>query len=494
MAKILVIDDDRDICSLLNRFLTRKGYTVSENYKGKSSVEYLKENKPDLVLADFRLEDMDGTMLLQKIKEIYPDMPVIIITGYSDIKTAVEIMKAGAFDYVVKPLLPDEILMTIQKALTSHNSEASTVVEGSTEKAPTPSELHKKYLNPNGYIFGDTPEFKKILQQIRLVGPTNYSVIIYGESGSGKEAIANEIHRLSKRSTKPFVAIDCGALSKELAASELFGHEKGSFTGAIGQKTGSFEIANGGTIFLDEISNLPYDVQVSLLRVVQERKIRRVGGTKDIDLDVRIIIASNERLWDQTKTGKFREDLYHRFNEFSIEVPPLRERKQDIMLFANHFLEQTNQELGKHVKGLTPEVEEIFRDYVWHGNLRELKNVMKRATLLSEGTMIEARSLPFEISNYSKLQFENTGTGPDTPPSTETPTPLHTRKSPINFSETNLKAAALDVEYELIIEALKKCNFNKTKAAKLLNIDRKTLYNKMMQYQLLTHSQDSQNA
>ncbi len=325
------------------------------------------------------------------------------------------------------------------------------------------------------------------------MGPTNYSVIIYGESGSGKEAIANEIHRLSKRSSNPFVAIDCGALSKELAASELFGHEKGSFTGAIVQKTGSFEIANGGTIFLDEISNLPYDVQVSLLRVVQERKIRRVGGTKDIELDVRIIIASNERLWDQTKTGKFREDLYHRFNEFSIEVPPLRERKQDIMLFANHFLEQTNQELGKHVKGLTPEVEEIFRDYVWHGNLRELKNVIKRATLLSEGTMIEARSLPFEISNYSKLQFENAGTGPDSPPSTEVPTPLHTRKSNINFSETNLKAAALDVEYELIIEALKKCNFNKTKAAKLLNIDRKTLYNKMMQYQLLTHSQDSQN-
>ncbi|MEJ0103556.1 MAG: response regulator [Bacteroidota bacterium] len=180
MAKILVIDDDRDICSLLNRFLTRKGYTVSENYKGKTSIEYLKENKPDLVLADFRLEDMDGTILLQKIKEIYPDMPVIIITGYSDIKTAVDIMKAGAFDYVVKPLLPDEILMTIQKALTSHNNGSSAVTESNSQKAPTPSELHKKYVNPNGYIFGDTPEFKKILQQIRLVGPTNYSVIIYG--------------------------------------------------------------------------------------------------------------------------------------------------------------------------------------------------------------------------------------------------------------------------------------------------------------------------
>ena len=493
MAKILVIDDDRDICSLLNRFLSRKGYEVTENYKGKTSVEYLKENRPDLILADFRLEDMDGTALLQKIKEIYPDMPVIIITGYSDIKTAVEIMKAGAFDYVVKPLLPDEILVTIQNALTSHKGEMSTAGSEGGKTTTTPDQ-YNKYVNPNGYIFGDTPEFKKILQQIKLVGPTNYSVIIYGESGSGKEAIANEIHRLSKRSAQPFVAIDCGALSKELAASELFGHEKGSFTGAIGQKTGSFEIANGGTIFLDEISNLPYDVQVSLLRVVQERKIRRVGGTRDIELDVRIIIASNERLWEQTKKGKFREDLYHRFNEFSIEVPPLRDRKEDIMLFSNHFLQQTNKELDKHVKGFTPEVEEIFKNYVWHGNLRELKNVIKRATLLSEGTTIEARYLPFEISNYAKLQFENSGTGPETAPASEVPTGLHSRKSNINLSETNLKAAALDVEYELIIEALKKCNFNKTKAAKLLNIDRKTLYNKMMQYQLLTHSQDSQNA
>jgi two-component system response regulator HydG len=496
MAKILVIDDDRDICSLLNRFLSRKGYEVTENYKGKTSIEYLKENKPDLILADFRLEDMDGTALLQKIKEIYPEMPVIIITGYSDIKTAVEIMKAGAFDYIVKPLLPDEILVTIQNALTAHRNEAGgtgAAMQETTSNTTSPDQ-YNKYINPNGYIFGDTPEFKKILQQIKLVGPTNYSVIIYGESGSGKEAIANEIHRLSKRSAQPFVAIDCGALSKELAASELFGHEKGSFTGAIGQKTGSFEIANGGTIFLDEISNLPYDVQVSLLRVVQERKIRRVGGTRDIELDVRIIIASNERLWEQTKKGKFREDLYHRFNEFSIEVPPLRERKEDIMLFANHFLQQTNKELDKHVKGFSSEVEEIFKSYVWHGNLRELKNVIKRATLLSEGSMIEARYLPFEISNYAKLQFESAGAGPEAAPASDAPTGLHSRKSNINLSETNLKAAALDVEYELIIEALKKCNFNKTKAAKLLNIDRKTLYNKMMQYQLLTHSQDSQNA
>ena len=319
------------------------------------------------------------------------------------------------------------------------------------------------------------------------MAPTNYTVIIHGESGSGKEAIAQEIHKRSKRKNKPFVAIDCGALSKELAGSELFGHEKGSFTGALNQKTGSFELANGGTIFLDEIANLSYDIQVSLLRVVQERKMRRIGGTKDIDLDVRIIIASNERLWDATRKGKFREDLYHRFNEFSIDVPPLRQRPDDIMLFANHFLHQTNAELGKNVRRFSPEVENIFRTYVWYGNLRELKNVIKRATLLSDAEEIEASALPFEISNFNKLQFDPQAepipvTSSMMPPPTRVPEVSETTISR-PLSETTLKGASIDAEYEMILKALKKVNFNKSKAAKLLNIDRKTLYNKMKQYQ-----------
>jgi two-component system response regulator HydG len=262
----------------------------------------------------------------------------------------------------------------------------------------------------------------------------------------------------------------------------LFGHEKGSFTGALNQKTGSFELANGGTIFLDEVANLSYDIQVSLLRVVQERKMRRVGGVKDIELDVRIIIASNEKLWDSARKGKFREDLYHRFNEFSIDVPPLRQRPDDIMLFANHFLEQTNAELGKNLRRFSPEVENIFRNYIWYGNLRELKNVIKRATLLSDGEQVEASSLPFEISHFNKLQF-------DKQPEAQ-PAPVHTVVAPVeasdsarNLSETTLKGASIDAEYEMILKALKKVNFNKSKAAKLLNIDRKTLYNKMKQYQ-----------
>ena len=495
MQKILIIDDDRDMCLLLKRFLTRHGFEVLEAYSGKKALELLETVEPDLVMCDFRLEDMEGNVLLGKIKEKYPPVPVIIITGYSDIKIAVEVMKMGAYDYITKPLFPDEILVTIKKALeaaTTHDTgavhEKPVVQERSASSttppatAPAPSTGVKHTLVQSGeYIFGDTPTFRQILQQIDLVAPTNYSVIIYGESGSGKEAIAQEIHKRSKRKGKPFVAIDCGALSKELAGSELFGHEKGSFTGALNQKIGSFELANSGTIFLDEVANLSYDIQVSLLRVVQERKMRRVGGTKDTELDVRIIIASNEKLWDATRKGKFREDLFHRFNEFSIDVPPLRQRQDDIMLFANHFLQQTNAELGKHVTRFSAEVENIFRSYVWYGNLRELKNVIKRATLLSDGEQVEASSLPFEISHYNKLQFDKQ---PE-------PAAVHTvpntiddlAETPRTISETTLKGASIDAEYEMILRALKKVNFNKSKAAKLLNIDRKTLYNKMKQYQ-----------
>ena len=489
MQTILIIDDDRDMCLLLKRFLTRHSYEVLEAYNGKKALELLETVEPSLVMCDFRLEDMEGNTLLGKIKDKYPHLPVIIITGYSDIKIAVEVMKMGAYDYITKPLFPDEILVTIKQALESAKASDAVVapaVNGSrsddgVEKAAVVKEKGPSVTVSGEYIFGDTPVFRQILQQIDLVAPTNYTVIIHGESGSGKEAIAQEIHKRSKRKGKPFVAIDCGALSKELAGSELFGHEKGSFTGALNQKVGSFELANTGTIFLDEVANLSYDIQISLLRVVQERKMRRVGGVKDIELDVRIIIASNERLWDAVRKGKFREDLYHRFNEFSIDVPPLRQRPDDVMLFANHFLHQTNAELGKNVKRFSDEVEAIFRSYVWYGNLRELKNVIKRATLLSDGTEIEAASLPFEISHFSKLQF-------DKQPEPAAVNSVSTDVSEIaestrTISETTLKGASIDAEYEMILKALKKVNFNKSKAAKLLNIDRKTLYNKMKQYQ-----------
>jgi two-component system, NtrC family, response regulator HydG len=485
MKKILVIDDDRDICLLLNRFLSRRGYEVIEMYTGKKALAWLDTNQPNLVMCDYRLGDMDAMEMLTSIKNKYADLPVIIITGYSDMRTAVRVMKMGDYDYITKPLLPDEIIHTIQQAIDHSESLSAQPVPAKSkmntvDKAPTDTD---KITYSGNYIFGDSEPFRKILKQIALVAPTSYSVILYGETGSGKESFAQEIHKRSRRSSKTFIAIDCGALSKELAASELFGHEKGSFTGAMNQKIGCFELANGGTIFLDEVANLPYDVQVSLLRVVQERKMRRVGGTKDIELDVRILIASNEPLWNATRTGKFREDLYHRFNEFSIEIPPLRERREDIMLFATHFLKTTNEELGKQVKGFDPDVEEIFKKYIWFGNLRELKNVIKRATLLTEGDFIEARTLPFEISNYSKLQFaDQPGSGSANPVSTGVPE-TKTGNGKINLSESSLKEASIDAEYEMILQALKESNYNKSKAAQLLKIDRKTLYNKMTLYE-----------
>lgn len=499
MSKILVIDDDVDMCLLLKRFLTKNGYEVTLAHNGKKALEELENHEPNLVLCDFRLEDMDGKELLIKIKERYPRTPVIMVTGYSDIKVAVDVMKLGAYDYVTKPLFPDEILLSIKTALQKSAARPESINTSGTVILPEDDQKNNgrgKTITSGQYIFSDSLEFKNILKQIDLVSPTNYSILIYGESGSGKEAIAQEIHKRSKRKDMAFVAIDCGALSKELAGSELFGHEKGSFTGALNQKIGSFEIANGGTIFLDEVANLTYDVQVALLRVVQERKMRRIGGTKDIDLDVRIIIASNERLLDSARKGKFREDLYHRFNEFSIEVPPLRERKYDLMIFAKHFLKLTNDELNKNIRGFTPEVEAIFKTYVWPGNLRELKNVVKRATLLCDTDYITPTVLPFEITNFSKLQFgETPEEGPSTiqaklneapPPAVENtyiapaPEPVFTKQLEIN--EHSLKGASIDAEYEMIVEALRKANYNKSKAAKILNVDRKTLYNKMKQY------------
>jgi two-component system response regulator HydG len=518
MSKVLIIDDDLDMCRLLERFLTRNNFEVRFSHTGKKGLEEVQQFLPNVILCDFRLEDTDGKDLLLQIKSIMPEVPVIIITGYSDIKIAVEVIKHGAYDYVTKPLFPQEILITINKAIadsqTTPVSSAPIANQASEAGRLTPSAAeHAKKIKKTGnskYIFGDSREFRHILKQMDLVSPTNYSVIIYGESGSGKEVIAQEIHTRSKRRNAPFIAIDCGALSKELAGSELFGHEKGSFTGALNQKVGSLELANGGTVFLDEIANLPYDVQVSLLRVVQERKMRRIGGNKDIELDIRIIVASNEKLWEATKKGKFREDLYHRFNEFSINVPPLRERRQDIMTFAHFFLEHTNAELDKHVEGFKPEVEQIFKSYSWPGNLRELKNVVKRSALLADESYIDVTALPFELVNHSKLMFDTGAapvesygehqaryeepapvssgyireTQPPALPLQEEPPPVPhpLRSRPIEVNEHAYKTASIDAEYEMIVQALKKANYNKSKAAKLLNVDRKTLYNKMKQY------------
>jgi two-component system, NtrC family, response regulator HydG len=487
--RILVIDDDTDICLLLRRFLTKNGYEVAIAHTGEDGLAMLDTFNPDLVMTDFKLGDIDGVTILSRIKAKLPHVVVIIITGYSDIKVAINVMKQGAYDYITKPLFPDEILITLQKALAEAEEEKVVTENIHVAKATL---IPSKRTNPaTPYLFGEGPESQYLYRQVDLVAPTNYSVIIYGESGSGKEAVAQEIHKRSKRATGPFVAMDCGAISRELSASELFGHEKGSFTGALERKIGHFEMANGGTLFLDEVGNLPYDVQVSLLRVVQERRVRRLGGAKEIEIDVRIIVASNERLLEAARKNNFREDLYYRFNEFSIDVPPLRNRKTDIMIFAKFFLEKTNAELNKNVKGFKEDAEAAFMEYPWPGNLREMRNVIKRATLMAEGEWINALILPFELLNHKRLlklesSSDNNNYIPEPTPSYMPPVPQAVQINPPVVmvqpatSETvNLKVASSEAEYEVIINALRKVNFNKSKAAELLGIDRKTLYNKM---------------
>lgn len=465
MKKILIIDDEVNVALLLSKFLTRNGFDITTAATGSSGLEFLKNGSFDLVLCDFRLEDTDGREMLKSIKTDYPKTGVIIITGYSDIKMAVELIKMGAYDYITKPLYPDEILNTINKAFETHHAlvdapESITVTKPTNGKKPQ--------LPNNDFVVGSSKAAKELARQIELVAPTNYSVIILGESGTGKESAAKNIHLHSHRASMPFIAMDCGSLTKELAASEFFGHEKGSFTGALYTKIGHFEMANGGTLFLDEVGNLSYEIQAALLRTVQERKVKRIGSTKEIDLDVRIIIATNESLQEGILKGRFREDLYHRFNEFTIYMPALRDLGGDIMLLANHFLQTANQELGRNVTSFSPEVEECFLNYRWPGNIRELKNVVRRATLITEGDVIQIKALPLEISNYRSTPVYETV-------NIEALEPV----AMVKESKHDLKNAAQEAEYDTILKVLREVNFNKTKAAEILNIDRKTLYNKM---------------
>ncbi|RYG41312.1 MAG: sigma-54-dependent Fis family transcriptional regulator, partial [Chitinophagaceae bacterium] len=398
---ILIIDDDLDMCNLLSRFLTRKGFDVDVAHSGAKGIARFKEKTYDIVLCDFRLGDKDGKDILLEIKATSPKTIVLIITGYSDIKTAVDVIKLGAYDYITKPLIPDEVVNVLNEAL-NHPEEAAPHLATGQESSRGSS--RKQVVLNNEYLVGEAGATQDLYKQIEIVAPTNYSIILYGESGTGKEVIAKTIHSLSDRADKPFIAMDCGTLSKELAGSELFGHVKGAFTGALSDKEGHFELANGGTLFLDEVANLGIDIQASLLRVIQERKFKRVGGNKEMPVDVRIIVASNENLQDAYRKGKFREDLFHRFNEFSINLPPLRHRKKDIPLFANFFLQKAKAELNREIEDFDDEVMNMFIEYSWPGNLREFRNVVRRAVLLTKEGKISAKTLPWEITNPSALQ------------------------------------------------------------------------------------------
>lgn len=441
-SKILVIDDDTAFCVMLKTFLQKKGFNVTNAFTGQEGEEEIKKQTFDVVLTDIRLPDSDGLKILKLVKETSFDTQVILMTGYTDIKTAVNSIKDGAFDYVGKPINPDEILHTIGLALNKKSSK---------EKPEIKTQVKKPIQSPLSFVKGISSDSLRLHEHIGLVAPTNMSVLIIGDSGTGKEYIAQSIHLLSKRADKPFIAVDCGAIPKELASSEFFGHIKGSFTGAVNDKTGHFEAANGGTLFLDEVGNLSYEVQVQLLRALQERKIKPVGSNHEIKVDIRVIAATNEDLNEAVKRGDFREDLYHRLNEFSVKAPRLADRKQDIMIFANHFLAQANDDLEKDVEGFDGDVTDLFKNYDWPGNLREMKNIIKRSVLLAKSNLINIEVLPHEMQEASV---------------------------------GSLSGYSKDNEEQAIREALEKANFNKSKAAILLNIDRKTLYNKLKLYNI----------
>ncbi|MFW0714782.1 sigma-54-dependent transcriptional regulator [Pedobacter sp. N23S346] len=460
--KILIVDDEVNIGLLLSKFLTRDGFEVANAVSGASAMKILAEETFDLILCDYRLHDTDGREILIKVKEDYPSTSVIIITGYSDIKLAVELIKLGAYDYITKPLYPDEILDTIKKALAAQKTLKK--IKSSTERR-TGTDREPDYVNYGEYIDGESDASAKLFKQIQLIAPTSYSIILTGKSGTGKECVAKSIHLNSLRRDRPFVAMDCGSLTKELAGSEFFGHEKGAFTGALFTKIGHFELANGGTIFLDEIGNLSYEIQATLLRAVQERKIKRIGSTKEIELDVRIIVATNEDLAINIDKGTFREDLFHRFNEFSIHIPSLKERGNDVLIFANQFLTVANTELNKKIKGFSEGVKKCFLNYGWPGNVRELRNVVRRLALLTDGNEIQVDVLPLELLNYVKDYTTDKS--------------LAQTKTEGKDKRVDLKNAAQEAEYNAILNVLMKVNFNKTKAAQILKIDRKTLYNKM---------------
>ncbi len=468
--KILIIDDDMDLCTLLGKFLSKNGYEVDMAYSGNKGIAKFAEGKFDLVICDYRLGDMEGINVLTALRKENPSAKVLMITGYSDIKTAVEVIKMGAYDYIVKPLIPDEVLSVVNKAIQATSPIATAEAGNGKIKA-----VSRPSFGDDEFMIGNAPTTKALYDQIDIVAATNYSIILYGESGTGKEVIAKTIHNRSNRKGKPFIAMDCGTLSKELAGSELFGHVKGAFTGALQDKEGHFELADGGTLFLDEVSNLSLDVQATLLRVIQERKFKRVGGNKEMNTDVRIIVASNENLQEAYRKGKFREDLYHRFNEFSINLPPVRQRLDDILAFAEFFLAKTSSELGKEVAGFEDNVLQTFLQYSWPGNLREFRNVVRRAVLLTApGEKISAASLPWEITNANALSV-----------AANQEKPLSVSTNPITApkKELDLKDAASRAEYETIMAVLQQVNFNKKKAAEMLNIDRKTLYNKIKNFQ-----------
>ncbi len=436
MNSILIVDDDATFCLMLKNFFERKDFIVTTSFSSVEAKKMIQLKSYDIVLTDLRMPEVCGMEIISHVKLITPNTEVVMMTSYADISLAIQSIKLGAHDFISKPFGPDKVLDIVNKAL-SHKKPVANI------KMKVSSGIHD-------YYQGKGKLSQKLLKYIDLIAPTLMSVLIVGESGTGKEIVAKMIHEKSDRSQKPFVAVDCGSISKTLALSEFFGHEKGAFTGAITDKIGHFEAANGGVLFLDEVGNLNHSTQVQLLRALQERKVKPVGSNREVAVDVRIIAATNDDLNESQHIGAFREDLYHRLNEFQISVPPLRERQTDIMHFAIFFLNMANICLGKSINGFDKCAEYVLKNYTWPGNLREMKNAIQRATLLAKGEVITLNELPSSF-------YENT----------------QKYLNPLSESEGERIKRVLDIT-----------NNNKSKAARLLNIDRKTLYRKIKIYNI----------
>ncbi|HTB51811.1 MAG TPA: sigma-54 dependent transcriptional regulator [Ferruginibacter sp.] len=447
--RILVIDDDVDMCILLSRFLDRNGYEVDTSHSGEDGISKFKQGKFDIVICDYRLGDLEGKDVLAEIKAHDANTIVLIITGYSDIKIALEIIKLGAYDYITKPLIPTEVLNVLKSALSQHTSL----------KVDNTGTLKKETIDieDGEFLKGRSKASVELYRQIEIVANTDYSLILYGESGTGKKVTAKEIHNKSRRKDNPFITIDCSNLSKQLSGQDLLNY---------------VEMANSGTLLLEEIAGLPTEVQISLLKVISEKKYEKPTGI-GLTLDVRFIVTSHENLQEAYQQGRFLEELYHLFNEFSIHIPALRDRKEDISLFATFFLQKTGAELGKKITGFEKGIQEMFYNYSWPGNLRELRNVVRRAVLLCVDNVISIETLPQEIvfMNDQLQSYELSGE--------------HKKvEAHVSLSKDfNLKEMTAKAEYDAIMKVLKDVNFNKTKAAEILNVDRKTLYNKIRTYQ-----------
>lgn len=451
MPHILIVEDDIAFGTMLQTWLRKKGFEVDKATSVGAAIKLLVDTSVDLVLSDLRLPDHDGLRLLKWMREHNNNAPFIVMTNYAEVQNAVLAMKSGAADYIAKPVQPDILLQKIKDAL-SAAADVKPVQTAPASAAPAKparqkaAKADKKEASPR-YIEGKSEASRQLYSYVELVAPTPMSVLILGASGTGKEYVARRIHELSPRHDRPFFALDCGAIPRDVAASEFFGHKKGAFTGADSDKRGAFEMANGGTLFLDEVGNLSYDVQVQLLRALQERRIRPVGGTEEIPIDIRLVCATNENLAEAVADGGFREDLYHRINEFTIYMPKLSERGTDLFLFADLFVRHANEELNRDVEGFDSTAAEMLVSHPWTGNLRELNNVVKRAVLLARGKLITPAELTMAMPHVQP--------------------------------EPSMALHDEDTERSRIVAALRQTNGNKAAAARLLGIDRKTIYNKI---------------